>query len=205
LPFLSPKAYSKIHPVSSIFQLQTTYGVPLTDIHLPLATLEEEAQLRLPGRSTWTSGLTSALGTVASYVPFSGIVTFTRTYSPISSSTGSGEGYWDTTLDHLVEKCGGVPEIFEELRRVILSECVMEEGIFRRTPGVRPSQMLLVELMSSLTSDLSSSISLIFLSHLSRSFHGGKSQRVTRYYRPRSYQGYLPRRLYRSSGRISIT
>jgi hypothetical protein len=203
LPFLSPKAYSKIHPVTSIFQLQATYGVPLTNIRLPLATLEEESGLRLPVRSSWLSAY-SPLRTIASYIPFSNTTTSTSTYSPVPSSTGSGEGYWDTTLDELVEKCGGVPKIFDELRKVILGECVTEEGIFRRTPGVRLPQMLLMELISSLTSDLSSSISLISLSRLSRSCHGGKSQRVTLCYRPRSYQGYLPRRLYRSSGRISM-
>jgi len=144
------------------------------------------------------------MGTIASFIPFSNTITSTTTYSPVPTSTGSGEGYWDTTLDELVGKCGGVPEIFEELRKVILSECVMEEGIFRRTPGVGLSQISRVVLISSLTSDLSSSISLIDLFHLSRFCLGRKSQRVTRYYRPRSYQGYLPRRLYPSLGLISM-
>jgi hypothetical protein len=190
--------------VTSIFQLHTIYGVPLTNIQLPIATLEEESRLRLPVRSSWSS-VYSAMGTVASYIPFSNTITSTSAYSPVLSSTGSGQGYWDTTLDELVEKCGGVPEIFDELRKVILGECVMEEGIFRRTPGVRLPQMLLMELISSLTSDLFSSISWISLSHLSRFCLGGKSRKVTRYYRPRSCQGYLPRRLYPSSGLISIT
>jgi hypothetical protein len=189
--------------VTSIFQLQTTYGVSLTNIRLPIATIDEESRLRLPIRSSWSSAY-SALGTIASYIPFSNTITSANTYNPVSSSTGSGEGYWDTTLDELVEKSGGVPEIFEELRKVILSECATEEGIFRRTPGVRLSRILMVELISSLTSDLSLLISLISLSHLSRFCHGGKSQRVTRYYRPRSYQGYLPRRLHPSSGLISM-
>jgi hypothetical protein len=157
----------------------------------------------LPVRSSWSSAY-SAVGTIASYIPFSNTITSTSAYSAIPDSTGSGEGYWDTTLDELVEKCGGVPEIFEELRRVILSECVTEEGIFRRTPGVRLSRISRVVLISSPTSDLLLLISLISLSHLSRSYHGGKSQRVTHYYRLRSYQSYLPRRLYPSSGRISM-
>jgi hypothetical protein len=151
LPFVSPKAYTKIHPVTSIFQLHTTHGVPLTNIRLPLATLEEESRLRLPVRSTWGFSVYSAIGAVASYIPFSSIITSTSAYSAISNSTSSGQGYWDTTLDELVEKCGGVPEIFEELRRVILSECVTEEGIFRRTPGVRPSRISRVVLIRSPT------------------------------------------------------
>lgn len=128
--------------MTSIFQLQTTYGVPLTNIRLPLATLEEESRLRLPVRSTWTSSVYSAIEAVASYIPFSSTITPTSTYSVIPKSTGSGQGYWDTTLDELVEKCGGFPNIFEELRKVILSECVTEEGIFRRTPGVGPPVFL---------------------------------------------------------------
>jgi len=92
-------------------------------------------------KPTWTSSAFSALGTVASYIPFSNAITSTSTYRVIPNPTGSGEGYWDTTLDELVKKCGGIPEIFEELRKVILSECVTEEGIFRRTPGVRLSQI----------------------------------------------------------------
>jgi hypothetical protein len=189
--------------VTSIFQLHTTYGVPLNNIRLPLATLEEESRLRLPVRSSWSSAY-SALGSIASYIPFSNTIISPPAYSPVPSSTGSGQGYWDTTLDELVEKCGGVPEIFDELRKVILSECVTEEGIFRRTPGVRLSGNSLVELISSLTSDLSSSISWISLSQRSRFCLGGKLRKVTLYYRPRSCQGYLPRRLYRSSGRISM-
>jgi len=188
--------------VTSIFHLHTTYGVPLTNIRLSLATLEEEARLRLPVRS-WSS-VYSGLGAIASYIPFAKTITSTTTYSPVASSTGSGEGYWDTTLDELVGKCGGVPAIFEELRKVILSECVTEEGIFRRTPGVRPPRISRLELISSLISDPSLLISLISLFHLSRSYLGWKSQRVTSYYRPRSYQGYLPRRLYRSSNLISM-
>ena len=149
LPFLSPKAYSKIHPVTSIFQLYHTYGVPLTNIRLSLATLEEESRIRLPVKPTWTSSAFSALGTVASYIPFSSIIKPTASYNVIPNSTGSGDGYWDTTVDELVNKCGGVPEIFEELRKVILSECVTEEGIFRRTPGVRLSRISWVVLISS--------------------------------------------------------
>jgi hypothetical protein len=128
--------------VTSIFQLHTTYGVPLTNIRLPLATLEEESRLRLPVRSIWTSGVYSAIGAVVSYIPFSSTFTPTYTYSVTTKSTGSGEGYWDTTLDELVERCGGVPDIFEVLRKVILSECVTEEGIFRRSPGVGPPVFL---------------------------------------------------------------
>ena len=135
----------------SIFQLYNTYGVPLTDIRLSLGTLEEESRLRLPVKSTWTSSAFSALGTAASYLPFANANPFASAYNVIEDSTGSGEGYWDTTLDELVNKCGGVPEIFEELRKVILGECATEEGIFRRTPGVCLSRILQVALISSLT------------------------------------------------------
>ena len=127
--------------MTSIFHLHTTYGVSLTNMRLPLATIEQEARLRLPVRSSWSS-VYSGLGAIASYIPFSNTITSASTYSPVSSSTGSGEGYWDTTFDDLVERCGGVPEIFEELRKVILSECVTEEGIFRRTPGVSHPMIL---------------------------------------------------------------
>jgi hypothetical protein len=39
-------------------------------------------------------------------------------------------------MDDLAERCSGVPPLFDELRKVILEECISTEGIFRRTPGV---------------------------------------------------------------------
>jgi hypothetical protein len=46
-------------------------------------------------------------------------------------------------MDDLVEECGGVPPILEELRETILSGCLTEEGIFRRTPGVSTAFIIL--------------------------------------------------------------
>jgi len=136
LPFVSPKAYSKLHPVTSIFDLNHTYGLPLSGIRLPLAVLEEEARLRLPVKSTWTSSVTSALGMAASYIPFSGMNTSSASHNVTPSSKSTGEGYWGNTIDKLVEKFQGVPPLFDELRDVILEQCVTTEGIFRRAPGV---------------------------------------------------------------------
>jgi hypothetical protein len=139
LPFLSPKAYAKVYPITSMLDLYTIYGVSLRGIHLPMAVLDEEVRLRLPVKSTWSSSLTSSLGAVVSYIPFSGVIlppTTTVYNGSENSGVEKGKGYWDRTIDELVEGFDGVPPIFEELREVILEECVRTEGIFRRTPGV---------------------------------------------------------------------
>lgn len=145
LPFLSPKAYAKLHTITSILHLHTQYGISLSGMRIPLTCLEEEARQRpaspgaYPNKSTgtWTGSLTSALGVVGSYIPFSGMLSTPTGSAPIAtSSSGKGEGYWNRSVDELVESCNGVPPLFNELRKVILEECITTEGIFRRTPGV---------------------------------------------------------------------
>lgn len=139
LPFLTPKAYAKLYPLSSLLQLSGDHGVSLQGIRLPVAVLEEEVRVRRdqPG-STWASSITAAASMVGAYLPFSSILS-----TPAPRPPSQSKGYWGRTMDDLVEECGGVPPILEELREAILSGCVTEEGIFRRTPGVSTAFIIL--------------------------------------------------------------
>jgi len=157
--------------------------------------LEEEARQRpaSPGAyntkstGTWTGSLTSALGVVGSYIPFSGMLSTPTGSAPIvTSSSGKGEGYWNRSVDELVESCNGVPPLFSELRKVILEECITTEGIFRRTPGVSQDIRREAKLTSSLIYDRSLWISSICHLIHSQPCHGGISPFQTRSYRPRS-------------------
>lgn len=139
LPFLTPKAYAKLYSLSSLFQLSGDHGVSLQGIRLPVAVLKEEVRVRRdqPG-STWASSITAAAGMVGAYLPFSGILS-----TPAPRLPPQSQGYWGRRVDDLVEECGGVPPILEELRETILSGCLTEEGIFRRTPGVSTAFIIL--------------------------------------------------------------
>lgn len=83
--------------------------------------------------------------------------------APIATlSSGKGEGYWNRSVDELVESCNGVPPLFDELRKVILEECITTEGIFRRTPGVSQDIRREAKLTSSHIYDRSLWISSLF-------------------------------------------
>jgi hypothetical protein len=140
LPLLSPKAYTKLFQLPSLFDLHGTYGVDLNGISLPLAVIEEEARVRpsqhpnhASSAATWGSSIAYALGTMGSYLSIPGL---TSTKS-ITTSDGPARGYWDRSIEDLVDDSGGkIPPIFDELREVIISQCVTTEGIFRLTPNV---------------------------------------------------------------------
>jgi hypothetical protein len=120
-----------------MFQLSKDHGVSLNGIRLPTAAIEEEVNLRRdqlglsssPRPATWTSSFTAAVG---SYYPFSSISS-----ASTSTSVLPPKGYWGKSMDDLVDECGGVPPMLQDLREAMMSGCLAEEGIFRRTPGVR--------------------------------------------------------------------
>lgn len=149
LPLLSPKAYAKLFQLSSVFELYRNHGVSLKGIELPVAVMEEEARLRpkqTPDASaaTWGSSIASALGTMGSYLSFVGLAS-----SAGITASSNPRGYWNRTVDELVDDCAGkVPPILDELRRVILAECVTTEGIFRRTPSVSGPQLIVVSMFT---------------------------------------------------------
>lgn len=136
LPLLSPKAYAKLFQLPTLLELYHNHGVSLKGVDLPLAVITEEARVRpkeSAANATWGSSIAYALGTMGSYLSFPGLTATTS----ITASSGPARGYWDRDIDELVRECGGkVPPIFDELRQIILEECVATEGIFRLTPNV---------------------------------------------------------------------
>jgi len=147
LPFISPKAYSKLYPLQSILSLHTPHGVSLQNIKVTLPVLEEEANhlAQQPGDTSttagerfptndrkdtsWASSLVSTVTLAGSYLNLIG--------SHIRDESTLAKGYWKRDLDSLISDFGGrIPPLFEELRKVILTECTSTEGIFRRSTQV---------------------------------------------------------------------
>ncbi|WVW81631.1 hypothetical protein I302_103626 [Kwoniella bestiolae CBS 10118] len=159
-PFISPKSYSKLHPLPSLLSLHHTHGVSLKGIDISLPVLEAEARVlrdrpdiipptpskegtssapklkRMDSESSIASWgyqtISSAVETAASYLPLPrfGVDSYHR---PALESAGN-KGYWGRDLDELTKECGGnVPPLLVELGKVILKECTTTEGVFRRT------------------------------------------------------------------------
>lgn len=146
LPLLSPKAYNKLFQVPSFFELHHTHSINLNGVKLPLAVIEEEVRIRpkqtptTNASATWGSSIAYALGTMGSYLLIPGM----SSTSSITASERPARGYWKRSVEDLVEEAGGkVPPIFDELRGVIMNQCVTTEGVFRLTPNVSLSKRLL--------------------------------------------------------------
>ncbi|ODN96949.1 hypothetical protein I350_07924 [Cryptococcus amylolentus CBS 6273] len=137
LPLLSPKSYSKLHPLPSLLALYYTHDVPLTGIDLSLAVLESEGRaLRdhpellecgpelldvqrissrdsnkskygKEGSDSYLSSISSTFSSAASYIGLSRLPS--PTHSASSSRVGEAvvDGYWKRDLRGLVDECGG--------------------------------------------------------------------------------------------------
>lgn len=155
IPLLSPKSYSKLHPVPSLLALKQRHGVSLAGIDLTLPVLEEEArQLREnpPGHTaaSWTEAISSGLSFASTYLPIPRFSTLSPNteYAPPGVS---GEGSWRRSPQDMVAACEGkTPKIISTLCQVILEHCAKTEGIFRRSSNV--SKAIRLPNVSKLTS-----------------------------------------------------
>ncbi|OCF43759.1 hypothetical protein I317_02363 [Kwoniella heveanensis CBS 569] len=162
-PFVSPKSYSKLHPLPSLLSLYHRYGVPLKGIDLTLAVLEAEARLLrerpdlippLHGRASKTNArpklareasdsslaswsyhaLSSAMTTAVSYLPITQLGLSGPTDSANEGLSVEARGYWGRSLQAILEEnSGDLPPLLKDLRNIILAECTTEEGVFRRS------------------------------------------------------------------------
>ncbi|WWC85640.1 uncharacterized protein L201_000506 [Kwoniella dendrophila CBS 6074] len=176
VPFISPKSYSKLHPVPCLISLYHEHGVSLHGIDLSLSALITEARTLqvnpglLPPISTKKSlddrpplkrvdsgsslaswgyqTISSAVETAASYLPLPPFG-FYETQGKLP--TGNS-GYWGRNVDELLQEYGGsLPPLLTELRKVILTECVSTEGVFRRSSNssLLPAIITLLDLSTS--------------------------------------------------------
>ncbi|WWC66983.1 uncharacterized protein I206_100890 [Kwoniella pini CBS 10737] len=141
VPFISPKSYSKLHPLPSLLSLYHTHGVSLKGIDISPSVLSTESRIlkelpdllpakpalkRMDSESSLASWgyhtISSAVETAASYLGMA---------QGHDLEKEDKRGYWGRELDDLLRD--SIPPLLSDLRRVILGECVTTEGVFRRS------------------------------------------------------------------------
>lgn len=141
IPLLSPKSYSKLHPVPSLLSLKQRHGVSLAGIDLTLPVLEEEArQLREnpPGHTaaSWTEAISSGLSFASTYLPIPRF-SISSPNTKFAPPGGLEESSWRRSAEGMVAASEGkTPNIISTLCQVILEHCAKTEGIFRRSSNV---------------------------------------------------------------------
>jgi hypothetical protein len=142
IPFLSPKSYSKLYPQQSLLSLYSSLSGTLKGIEITIPVLEEEARYLAEHPELVPSSSKSKAYTTKRDISWrSSIVSVGSYLNPYGQSSndvkGGGQGYRGRNVEGLIKESEGkVPLLLEQLKEVILSECIETEGIFRRSSNV---------------------------------------------------------------------